>query len=179
LLPQKVSSTLSQETAKCRRQHNSWQRFLIGKRPTRTARGAIAIRLMPTRILIADDDAAIRGLLRRILDEHAGWQVCGEAANGRDAILKTEQLSPDIVVIDLAMPQMNGLQAGREIFRSSHLPMLLLTVQEVSPELVQEARRAGFQGAISKSTGVEIVNGIEALLQDQRFFRYSSLNSCS
>jgi DNA-binding NarL/FixJ family response regulator len=126
---------------------------------------------MPTRILIADDDASIRGLLRRVLEEHPGWQVCGEAANGRDAIQKTEQLTPDVVVIDLAMPQMNGLQAGREIFKSSHLPMLLLTVQDVSPELVREARSAGFQGALSKSRGAEVVSGIETLLQDQCFFQ--------
>jgi DNA-binding NarL/FixJ family response regulator len=128
---------------------------------------------MPTRILIADDDASIRGLLRRILEEHPGWQVCGEAANGRDAILKTEQLIPDVVVMDLAMPQMNGLQAGQEIFKSTHLPMLLLTVQDVSPELAQEARRAGFQGALSKSRGVEVVNGIETLLREENFFKYN------
>ena len=128
---------------------------------------------MPTRILIADDDASIRGLLRRILEEHPGWQVCGEAANGRDAIQKTEQLTPDVVVIDLAMPQMNGLQAGQEIFKSTHLPMLLLTVQDVSPELAQEARKAGFQGALSKSRGVEVVNGIETLLREENFFQYN------
>jgi DNA-binding NarL/FixJ family response regulator len=128
---------------------------------------------MPTRILIADDDASIRGLLRRILEEHPGWQVCGEAANGRDAVLKTEQLTPDVVVIDLAMPQMNGLQAGQEIFKSTHLPMLLLTVQDVSPELAREARKAGFQGALSKNDGTEVVNGIETLLRDQCFFRYN------
>ena len=130
---------------------------------------------MPTRILIADDDASIRGLLRRILEEHPGWQVCGEAANGRDAILKTEQLTPDVVVMDLAMPQMNGLQAGQEIFRSTHLPMLLLTVQDVSPELAQEARKAGFRGALSKSRGVEVVNGIETLLREENFFQYNGI----
>jgi len=124
-----------------------------------------------TRILIADDDTSIRRLLRRVLEGHPGWQVCGEAANGRDAVEKTQQLTPDLVVLDLAMPQMNGLQAGREIFKSSPLPMLLLTVQEVSPELAREARSAGFQGAISKSRGVEVVNGIETLLRDQCFFR--------
>jgi DNA-binding NarL/FixJ family response regulator len=129
---------------------------------------------MPTRILIVDDDAAIRRLLRRILEEHTDWQVCGEAANGRDAIHKTEQLSPDVVVIDLAMPQMNGLQAGREIFKSLHLPMLLLTVQEVSAELVREARSAGFQGALSKSRGTEVVDGIETLLRHQSFFQFTS-----
>jgi len=128
---------------------------------------------MPTRILIADDDASIRGLLRRILEEHPGWQVCGEAANGRDAILKTEQLTPDVLVMDLAMPQMNGLQAGQEIFKSTHLPMLLLTVQDISPELAKEARKAGFQGALSKSRGAEVVNGIETLLRDENFFKYN------
>ncbi len=125
---------------------------------------------MPTRILIADDDACIRGLLRRILEQHPDWQVCGEAANGRDAIDTTQQLSPDVVVIDLAMPQMNGLQAGREICKFSQAPMLLLTVQDVSPELVREAKKAGFQGALSKSRGAEVVSGIESLLQHQYFF---------
>lgn len=125
---------------------------------------------MGTRILIADDDDSIRGLLRRILEEHPGWHVCGEAANGRDAIQKTQQLAPDLVVIDLAMPQMNGLQAGREIVKSSQAPMLLLTVQEVSPELAREAKRAGFQGAMSKSRGAEVVTGIESLLRHQSFF---------
>lgn len=129
---------------------------------------------MPTRILIADDDASIRGLLRRVLEDHPDWQVCGEAANGRDAIQKTEQLAPDVLVIDLAMPQMNGLQAAREISKSSPLPMLLLTVQDVSPELVREARSAGFQGALSKSRGAEVVSGIETLLRDQCFFKCST-----
>lgn len=124
---------------------------------------------MPTRILIADDDPSIRGLLRRILEDHPDWQVCGEAADGRDAITKTEQLAPDVLVMDLAMPQMNGLQAAREIVKSSHLPMLLLTVQEVSVELARQARSAGFQGVMSKSRGVEVVSGIESLLRDRKF----------
>jgi DNA-binding NarL/FixJ family response regulator len=130
---------------------------------------------MPTRILIADDDPSIRRLLRRILEEHPDWQVCGEAANGRDAIQQTKHLAPDVVVMDLAMPQMNGLQAGREIFKSSHLPMLLLTVQEVSAELAREARSAGFQGAMSKSRGAEVVSGIETLLRDQNFFEFPAI----
>jgi DNA-binding NarL/FixJ family response regulator len=127
-----------------------------------------------TRILIADDDVSIRGLLRRVLEQHPDWQVCGEAANGRDAIDSAQQLSPDVAVIDLAMPQMNGLQAGREISKSSPIPMLLLTVQDVSPELVREAKRAGFQGALSKSRGTEVVDGIETLLRNQPFFEAPS-----
>jgi DNA-binding NarL/FixJ family response regulator len=131
---------------------------------------------MSIRILIADDDSPIRRLLRRLIEEHAGWEVCGEAVNGADAVSKADELSPDLVVLDLAMPQKNGLQAAREISKSTPaMPMLLLTVQQVSSELVQEARNAGFKGAVSKSTGSEVVRGVETLLRDGIFFR-SSLN---
>jgi len=126
---------------------------------------------MAVQILIADDDAAIRRLLRRVIEEHEGWQVCGEAENGREALTQIGEACPDLVVLDLAMPQMNGLQAAREICKvAPHLPMLLLTVQQVSGELVQEARSAGFHGAVSKSTGSEVVRGIETLLRKQDFF---------
>ena len=127
---------------------------------------------MTTRILIADDDPSIRRLLRRILQEHIGWEVCGEAINGQDAVLKVGQLTPDLIVLDLAMPQMNGLQAAREISKKfPFLPMLLLTVQEVSTELAKEAKNAGFLGAVSKSTGVEVVTGVESLLRAKAFFK--------
>ena len=125
---------------------------------------------MAIRILIADDDAPVRQLLRRILEEHPGWQVCGEACNGRDAVAMAKQLSPDVVVMDLAMPQMNGFDAAREISKSKHVHLLLLTVQDVSPALVREARKAGFQGAISKGKGTEVIPGIETLLEDGNCF---------
>jgi DNA-binding NarL/FixJ family response regulator len=127
---------------------------------------------MTTRILIADDDVSIRRLLRRLLEEHPDWQVCDEAVNGHDAVLKAATLEPDIVILDLAMPQMNGLQAAHEISASHpHLPMLLLTVQEVSLELVNQAKKAGFRGAVSKSTGTEVVEGVEALLHERSCFK--------
>jgi DNA-binding NarL/FixJ family response regulator len=130
---------------------------------------------MPIRILIADDDPPIRRLLRRLIEEHTDWQVCGEAANGVEAVVKTEELAPNLIVMDLAMPQMNGLQAAREISKTAPgLPMLLLTVQQVSNELVHEAKNAGFQGAVSKSTGSEVVKGVETLLQEHSFFRVAS-----
>ena len=131
-------------------------------------------RAMAIRILIADDDASIRRLLRRLIENHADWTVCGDALDGRDAIGKAAQLTPDIVVLDLAMPHMNGLQAAREISRKRpELPMLLLTVQSVSKELTREAAHAGFRGAVSKSTGSEVVRGIEMLLKHQSFFQPS------
>jgi DNA-binding NarL/FixJ family response regulator len=127
---------------------------------------------MAVRILIADDDASIRRLLRRLIENHLGWSVCGDAHDGQDAIDKASELGPDVIVLDLAMPQMNGLQAAREISR--HLPdtpMLLLTVQQVSKELTTEAAHAGFKGAVSKNTGSEVVRAIEILLKHQNFFQ--------
>jgi DNA-binding NarL/FixJ family response regulator len=126
---------------------------------------------MPSRILVADDDTAIRLLLRRLLEEHADWQVCGEAESGSDAVTQASTLGPDVVVLDLAMPNMNGLQAAREIAKSKpQVPILLLTVQEISNELLDEARRCGFRGAVSKHRGVEVVKGVEALLRNETYF---------
>lgn len=130
---------------------------------------------MSIRILIADDDDSIRRLLRRIVEDHPDWHVCGEAGSGPEAVAQAEQLTPDVAILDLAMPQMNGLEAARQIGKSSpRLPMLLLTVQDVSPELVREAKSAGFLGAVSKSTGNEVVQGIETLLRRESFFKYSA-----
>jgi DNA-binding NarL/FixJ family response regulator len=126
---------------------------------------------MPVRILVADDDTSIRMLLRRLLEDHSEWQVCGEAASGPDAVGQASQLTPDLVVLDLAMPGMNGFQAAREIVKSKpQVPMLLLTVQEISVELLDEARRSGFRGAVSKHTGVEVIKGVEALLRNETYF---------
>jgi chemotaxis response regulator CheB len=99
----------------------------------------------PERSRCISNRSAIRRFLRRIVEEHPGWEVCGEAENGHDAISKAEALAPDVAVLDLAMPQMNGLEAARRIGKLSPLlPMLLLTVQEVSPEPLLRARRVTF-----------------------------------
>jgi DNA-binding NarL/FixJ family response regulator len=127
---------------------------------------------MPTRILIADDDPTIRLLLRRLLEERQpDWQVCGDASNGAEAIEKVEQLEPDVLVMDLGMPVMTGLQAAPQIAKSHpQLPMLLMSVQEVSRQLAHEARTAGYRGAVTKSSGNEVLRGIEALLRHETFF---------
>ncbi len=127
---------------------------------------------MSIRILIADDDVAIRRLLRRLIEEHEDWSVCGDAQTGQDAVGKAAELRPDVIVLDLAMPEMNGLQAARAISGSApEIPLLLLTVQQVSKELTSEAVSAGFKGAVSKSTGSEVVRAIEVLLKHQSFFQ--------
>jgi DNA-binding NarL/FixJ family response regulator len=136
---------------------------------------------MPTRILIADDDPTIRLLLRRLLEQkQPDWEVCGDAGNGVEAIEKVEKLEPDVVVMDLGMPVMSGLQAAPVIAKTHPtLPMLLISVQEVSKQLAQEARRAGYRGAVTKSSGNEVLRGIEALLRHETFFYAEDGSSAS
>ena len=127
--------------------------------------------LMPIRILIADDDPAIRRLFRRLLEAHPDWQVCGEAVNGVDAIEKVALIAPDLAILDLGMPLKNGIEAARAISQfNPSLPLLLISVQEMSDQLVEAARQAGFRGGITKSRGTEVVKGVEAVLHNQLFF---------
>lgn len=123
------------------------------------------------RLLIADDDRAIRLLLRRMLELNPDWRLCGEAANGPEAIEKALLLKPDIALVDLAMPGMNGLQVAREIKKHTcRTSLLLVSVEEVTRSLVTAARDAGFSGAITKSSGEEVIQAVEALLRRQSYF---------
>ncbi len=131
---------------------------------------------MPIRILIADDDPAIRRLFRRLIEAQPDWTVCGEAVNGLDAVEQVAQVAPDLAILDLGMPLMNGIEAAREISHlNPALPLLLISVQEMSDQLVAAAREAGFKGAITKSRGREVVTGVEAVLQNQLFFKRDEL----
>ena len=126
---------------------------------------------MSIRILIADDDPTIRTLVRRLLEEHADWQVCSEAVDGVDAVSKVAQFVPDLAILDLGMPRMNGFQAAREIAKvNPSLPMLLISVQQLSKQMVEAAREAGFKGAVTKVRGTEVVEGVEAALKGNQFF---------
>ena len=104
-----------------------------------------------TRILIADDSPPMRCGLRTFLELNSDWQVCGEAVDGADAVKKAHQLAPDLIVMDFSMPEMDGVEAAREIGRSgTDIPILLLS-RHLSPQMIESARRAGMRGAISKA----------------------------
>ena len=110
-------------------------------------------------ILIVDDSAAIRHSLRGLLARHDGWEVCGEAANGLEAIDKALQLRPDLVVLDVSMPVMNGLQAARELQRlMPKLPILMFT-NFSSSQIEREALAAGVSAVKSKSDSVDSLYG--------------------
>ena len=122
------------------------------------------------RILIADDNQCVRSGLRILLGLNSDWQVCGEAVDGADAVRKAQQLVPDLIVMDLSMPEMDGVQAVREIAKfASDTPILLFTLT-VSPQIMELARNAGLRGTISKMEISKIPYAIKALQRGETFF---------
>ncbi|HZQ68296.1 MAG TPA: response regulator transcription factor [Terriglobales bacterium] len=125
---------------------------------------------MQTRILIVDDSPLVRQRLRDLLQKHVDWIVCGEAANGVDALKKVQELHPGLIVMDFLMPGMNGVQAAREISKLvPDIPIFMLTMH-MSHQLEEEARRAGIQGALAKTQVSRVVEGLEAVLRHESYF---------
>ena len=124
------------------------------------------VRTVPFRVLIADDHAVVRGLLRVLLENQQDWQVCGEAENGFEAVAKAGQLQPDLIILDLAMPEMDGLRAAREISTALPTVPILMHTSYSSPELDMEAKKAGVQQVLSKNGGEDdLLRAIEALMR--------------
>jgi DNA-binding NarL/FixJ family response regulator len=120
---------------------------------------------VPKRILIVDDNDVVRKIVRGILEEEDGWEVCGETANGREAIEKARQLTPDVIVLDLAMPVMDGLQAARELTQILPAVPLLMFTNFESTCLKQEALSAGISALVSKSESIRVlINRLRTLL---------------
>ena len=109
---------------------------------------------MPHRVLIADDNAIIRRSIRECIEENTDWEVCGEADNGRLAIDQVRQLSPDAVILDWQMPEMNGLDAAREIRRIAPSTIMLMITLHDFGSLRQEAHAAGIKEVLSKTDHV-------------------------
>jgi two-component system, NarL family, response regulator YdfI len=106
---------------------------------------------LPYSILIVDDSPVVRHSLRTSLEQFPDWIVCGEAEDGREAIEKSGQLHPDLIILDLSMPNMDGLAAARELNRTQpDVPLLLFTTFK-NPSLEKEAVAAGCADVISKS----------------------------
>jgi DNA-binding NarL/FixJ family response regulator len=123
------------------------------------------------RILIVDDQTPIRGAVRMLLESHPGWRVCGEASDGLEAIDKTRELHPDIVVMDLSMPNMSGLEATREIHSSFPETQILILTLHYFPQMAKVVQRAGAQGCVLKSDSNRyLIPAIASLSQSQPFF---------
>jgi DNA-binding NarL/FixJ family response regulator len=116
------------------------------------------------RILVVDDHEIVRRGVRSLLEAHAGWVVCGHAADGVEAIDKTRELCPDVVVMDVTMPTMNGLEATRILSATCPQSFIVVLSQHDSKEMMREARAAGARAFVRKSSAArDLVDTIERL----------------
>ena len=127
---------------------------------------------MAVRILLVDDHPIVRQGLRTLLEGRPGWEVVGEASDGVEALDKVEMLEPDVVVLDVTMPRMNGLEACRRIQqqkRKTTLEVLFVT-QHDSPQMMREALDAGARGYVVKSNAArDLLEAVEAVSQHRVF----------
>jgi DNA-binding NarL/FixJ family response regulator len=123
------------------------------------------------RILIADDHEVARRGIRSLLESHPGWDVCAEAKDGRDAVEQATSTKPDLVLLDIGMPNLNGLEAARQILATSpNVAILILTMHD-SDNVIREVLRAGARGFLLKSdAGRDLVAAVEALESQKTFF---------
>jgi DNA-binding NarL/FixJ family response regulator len=123
------------------------------------------------RILITDDHEIVRKGLRSMLEAHAGWEVCGEAVDGWEAVHKAEELKPDLVALDIGMPNLNGLDAAQQILRNNpKTRILFLTIYETE-QVAKAVVQIGAKGVILKSDAArELVTAVEALQRNATFF---------
>jgi DNA-binding NarL/FixJ family response regulator len=121
---------------------------------------------MSNTILLVDDNLTVRRAIRSWIEWSTDWNVCGEAENGAVAVEKARALLPDVVILDLAMPVMNGLEAARQIARvAPHATMVMFTMH-AHEQLVREARAAGIHQVVSKTgeAARSLISAIQALL---------------
>jgi DNA-binding NarL/FixJ family response regulator len=125
---------------------------------------------MAVRILLVDDHPIVRQGLRTLLEGRTGWEVVGEASDGVEALDKVESLQPDVVVLDVTMPKMNGLEACRLIQQKTSGLEVLFVTQHDSPQMMREALDAGARGYVVKSNAArDLLDAVEAVSQHRVF----------
>ena len=130
------------------------------------------------RLLVADDHEIVRKGLCALLQEQPGWEVAAEAKDGREAVEKVKQFKPDVSVIDIGMPVLNGIEATRQIVKNSaQAKVLVLTVHETDG-LVRELLEVGARGYLLKTdAGTELIQAVNALRRNQTYFTSKVVSS--
>jgi len=125
---------------------------------------------MSITVFLADDHAVVRDGLRFLLEAQQDIEVIGDAANGRDAVHQVAQLHPDVVILDIAMPELNGIEAARQIGEVCPSTQIIMLSMHSTTEHVFRALQAGARGyLLKKSAGIEVVNAVRAVLAGRRY----------
>jgi DNA-binding NarL/FixJ family response regulator len=128
--------------------------------------------MKPLRILIADDHEMVRQGLVRVIAEQSHWLVVGEASNGRQAVAKARSLKPDIVIMDFTMPELNGLEATRQICAALPDCEVLVLTMHASEEILREVMEAGARGYVLKSdAGRALVDAVRTVSEHKPYFQ--------
>jgi DNA-binding NarL/FixJ family response regulator len=123
------------------------------------------------RILLADDHDVVRRGLRVLLQEHAGWEICGEAMTGREAVDLAREMQPDVAIIDLMMPDLNGLGVTSQIRKASERTQVLIFTMHHNETLIHGVLEAGARGYLLKTDAEQhVVTAVETLLRGQPYF---------
>lgn len=123
------------------------------------------------RILLADDHDLIRRGVKELLESHQGWQVVGEANTGWEAVRKAAELRPNVAIVDITMPQLNGLEASRRIRKASSRTEILIFSMHYSDQLIRDVLDAGVRGYVVKSDSArDLMGAVEALSNHRPFF---------
>jgi DNA-binding NarL/FixJ family response regulator len=123
------------------------------------------------RILLADDHTVVRQGLRKVLEERPDWVVVAEAGNGRDAVKHAEELKPDVAILDVAMPLLNGIEATRQIVKRAPATRVLVLTMHSDEAYVNQILKAGASGYLLKdSADVDLIEAVSAVSQGKSFF---------
>jgi DNA-binding NarL/FixJ family response regulator len=132
--------------------------------------GAVSIEGSSIRVLVVDDYEPFRRFACSTLGNRPAFQIVGEASDGVAAVRQAEELKPDLILLDVGLPRLNGLQAAREIRKLSPDSKIIFVSQESSPDVVQEALSLGARGYVAKTrAGIDLLPAVEAVLEGRRF----------
>src|SRR5258706_10701733 len=139
--------------------------------PAGVSCGTMEIIVKPLRILIADDHDLMRRGVKTLVESHTGWEVCGEATTGREAVTKVEELKQDVLIRDISMPALNGVEGARRVRKASANTEILILSMHSSDQLIRKIVDAGERGYIVKwDSDRDLITAVEALAKHKPFF---------